>query len=109
MDVWITPIIKITNDKLNIYLDTFGYDPALITPGLWWHQTHHFQFLLVVDNFGVKYEFQEEITHLLNALKNYKMSEDWDGKLYYGLNLKWDYYKQEVLVSMPNYVTKSLH
>ena len=38
-----------------------------------------------------------------------KISEDWDGKTYCGLNLEWDYYKREVLVWIPNYVTKALH
>ena len=65
---------------------------------------------MVVDTFGIKYERQEDITHLLDALNNiYKISEDWDGKLYCGLNLKLDYYKREVLVSISNYVTKALH
>ena len=62
-----------------------------------------------MDDFGIKYERQEDITHLLGALKTiYKISEDWDGKLYCGLNLEWDYYKRRVLVLMPNYVTKAL-
>ena len=40
------------------------------------------QFSLVVDDFGIKYELQEDIKHLLDALKTiYKISEDWDGKL----------------------------
>ena len=63
-----------------------------------------------MDDFGIKYERQEDITHLLNALKTiYKISKDWDGKLYCGLNLEWEYYKREVMVSMQNYVTKALH
>ena len=80
---------KIENDKHKLHLDKFGYDPAPITPGLWWHQTRLLQFSLVVDDFGIKYESQEDITHLLDALKTiYKISEDWDGKLYCGLNLE---------------------
>ena len=63
-----------------------------------------------MDDFGIKYERQEDITHLIDVLKTiYKISEDWDGKLNFGLNLEWDYYKREVLVSMSNYVTKALH
>ena len=63
-----------------------------------------------MDDFGIKYERQEDITHLLDALKKiYNISEDWYGKLYCGLNLEWNYYKMEVLASMPNYVTKALH
>ena len=71
---------KIANDKLKLNLDKFGYKPAPITPVLWQHQTRPLQFSLVVDEFGIKYERQEDITHLLNALKTiYKIYEDWDG------------------------------
>ena len=101
---------KIANDKLKLHLAKFGYEPAPINPVLWIHQTPPLQFSLVVDDFGIKYERQEDITHLLDVLKTiYKISEDCYGKLYCGLNLEWDYYKREVLVSMPKYVTKSLH
>ena len=101
---------KNKNDKLKLHLSKFGYEPSPITPGIWRHQTHPLQFSLVVDNFGIKYERQEDITHILNALKTiYKISEDWDGKLYCGLELEWNYNKREVLVSMYNYVTKALH
>ena len=83
---------KISNAKLKLHLAKFGYKPAPITPGLWRHQTLPLQFSLVVDDFGIKYERQEDITHLLDALKTiYKISEDSDGKLYCGLNLEWDY------------------
>ena len=79
---------KIENDKLKLHLANFGYEPAPITPVLWRHQTQTLQFSLVVDDFGIKYERQEEITHLLDALKTiYKISEDWGGNLYCGLNL----------------------
>ena len=78
----------IANDKLNLHLAKFGYEPAPIPPVLWRHQTRPLQFSLVVDDFGVKYELQADTTHLLDALKQmYKISEDWDGKLYCGLIL----------------------
>ena len=73
----------IENDKLKLHLDNFVYDPEHITPGLWWHQPPPpLQFSLVVDDYGIKYERQEDTKHLLDALKTiYKISEDWDGKL----------------------------
>ena len=80
---------KIANDKLKLHLAKFGYEPAPITPGLWRHQTRPLQFSMVVDDFGIKYERQEDITHILDILKTiYKISEDWDGKLYCGLKLE---------------------
>ena len=99
---------KISNDKLKLHLAKFWYELAPITPGLWRHQTRPLQFSLVVDDFWIKYKRQEDITHLLGALKTiYKISEEWDGKLYCSLNLEWDYYKREVLVSMPNLCDQS--
>ena len=101
---------KISNYKLKLNIAKFGYDPAPTTPGLWRHQTHPLRISLGVDEFGFKYERQEDITHLLNVLKTiYKISEYWDGNLYCGIHLKWFSYKQEVMASMKNYVTKSLH
>ena len=67
---------KITNDKFKQNLSNFGYEPATITLGLWRHQTFPLWFSLVVDDFGIKYELQEDITHLLDALKTiYNISE----------------------------------
>ena len=100
---------KIANDKLKLHLAKFEYDPPPITPYQWRHQTCPLKFSLVVYDFGIKYELQEDITHLLDALKTiYKISEDCFGKLYCSLNLEWDYCKREVLVSMSNYVNKAL-
>ena len=80
---------KFENEKLKLHVSKFGYEPAPITPVLWRHQTRPLQFSLVVDDFGIKYPRQEDMTHLLDALKTiYKISEDWDGKLYCGLNLE---------------------
>ena len=79
---------KITNDKLKLHLVKLEYKTAPITPGLWRHQACPIQFPLVVDEFGIKYECQEDITHLLDALKTIcNIYEDWGEKLYCGLNL----------------------
>ena len=48
-------------------METFRYDTAPITPRLWRHQTCPLQFSLVVDYFGVKYERQADINHILDA------------------------------------------
>ena len=100
---------KIANDKLKIHLSKFGYEPAPITPGLWRHQTPPLQFSLVVDDFGVNMSAEQISPISYMHKKIYKISEYWDGKLYFGLNFDWDYYKRGFMVSMPNYVTKALH
>ena len=85
---WLTKVGKIANNKLKLQLAKLGHEPAPIMPGLWRHQARLLQFSLVVDDFGVKYERQADITHILDALKTiYNISEDWGGKIYRGLNL----------------------
>ena len=59
---------NIPNDKLKQHMAKFGYDPAPITTDLWRPQTRPFQYSLVVDDFGIQYENQSDITHLIGAL-----------------------------------------
>ena len=80
------------------------------TPGLWKHITHPIQFTLVVDDFGVKYTRKKDAEHLLGILEKEftAVSTDWDGALYCGITLEWDYNKQWLDISMPGYIKKVL-
>ena len=63
-----------------------------------------------MDDFGIKYINQENALHLLNALKSkYKISTDWEGKLYYGMTLDWNYKQGTVTISIKKFVSKDLH
>ena len=58
----------------------------------------------------VKYSGKEHALHLKSALEyKYKVNTDWEGKLYIGIALKWDYGKGMVQLSMPIYVCVALH
>ena len=62
------------------------------------------------DDFGVKYSGKEHALHLQAALEDkYKVTTDWEGKLYIEIALKWDYKKVTVQISMPGYVRAALH
>ena len=65
----------------------------------------------MVDDFGIEYEHKQDAQHLLAALKkDYEsVSADWNGDLFCGITLKWDYDKRTCDLSMPNYVQKALH
>ena len=64
----------------------------------------------MVDDFGVKYSWKEHAFHLKSELETkYKITIDWEGKLYIGKALNWDYGKGTVQLSMPGYVCASLH
>lgn len=101
---------KIANDRLVEHLGEYGYKPVPRTAGLWKHETRELSFTLVVDDFGVKYEKEEDARHLEEALsKLYHVTTDWDGKLYVGVTLDWDYDKRHLHCSMPGYIEAMLH
>jgi hypothetical protein len=73
------------------------------------HHTPDFHHARIFNNFGVKYERQENIDHLIAAIKTkYKLTKDWTGNLYCGIKLNWDYNKCTLDISMPGYIVKQL-
>ena len=100
---------KLANEQLIRHLAPYGYAPCPITPGLWKHATRNIAFLLVVDDFGIKYTDKRDAEHLLAALQDaYKISVDWDGERYCGLIMKWNYTKRHCDISMPGYIERAL-
>ena len=57
----------------------------------------------------MKYTSKEDINHLISTLKkDFTISEDWEGRLYYSITLTWDYIKRTLDISMPGYIQKAL-
>jgi hypothetical protein len=108
--VWGLPQAGILANKLlRKRLAPHGYYECKQTPGLWKHTSRHISFTLVVDDFGVKYTNKKDIEHLIDHLKtDYELTEDWDGDLYCGIKLKWDYVARTLDISMPGYIIKQL-
>ena len=99
----------LANELLLKWLNTHGYHQSKLVPGLWKHKTRPIQFTLVVDYFGIKYEGEEHALHLKKTLEeHYKVTTDWTGARYIGITLNWDCKKQQVHLTMPNYVKKAL-
>ena len=96
----------LANKQLGEYLAPAGYyeDPHI--PGLWRHVTRPIQFLLVVLDFGIKYVGKEHADHLISTLRQHydSVTEDWEGKLYVGITLDWNYEECWLDISMPGYV-----
>ena len=91
------------------HLKLHGYERAGFTPGLFKHKTRKTIFSLVVDDFGVRYTSMDDAMHLINALKeSYQITTDFDGKIFLGLHLDWNYKKRIVRISMPGYVRQAL-
>ena len=71
------------------------------------------RFVLIVDDFGIKYVGKEHALHLLKTLeKNYKITTDWEGKHFAGIDLAWDYNARHAnwtyRISMDRYIAKVL-
>ena len=99
----------IANELLEKQLNKHGYFQSKLIPGLWAHKTRPITFTFVVDDIGVKYIGKEHALHLKHVLEaHYKVSADWTGSRYIGINLDWDYVCCKVHLSMPGYKEKAL-
>ena len=90
-------------------LSAKGYHPIPLTNGLFKHQTRATTFALYVDDFGIKYNNQDDLQHLIDTLKeHYEILIDLEGKNYCGLMFQWHYKLGYVDVSMPKYVLSAI-
>ena len=86
-------------------LSNHGYRPIPHTVGLWKHDKRNIIFCLCVDDFGIKYFNADDVHHLLTSLRNYyKISPDWSGSQFCGLQFSWHLNNGYVNVSMPKYI-----
>ena len=100
----------IANQDLQQHMSVYSYRPVQCTTGLWKHDNKDTIFSLVVDDFLVQYSSEEDAENFLHALRQkYKITVDRNSKKYIGINLKWDYIKRTVEISMPEYVKHDLH
>ena len=96
-------------NNLSSLLLAAGYRPITNSQGMWKHISRQTIFCLCVDDFGVKYYSKEDIQHLKKAIeKQYTCTIDWTGRNFLGLHLNWNYVKQYVDVSMPDYISNAL-
>ncbi len=96
-------------DQLEQRLNQEGYIQSQTVPGLWKHKTKTIQFVLVVDDFGIKYINKDDLDHLIRTLeKYYEVADDLDGKEFVIIELDWDYENKRVHLSMAPYLQKAL-
>jgi hypothetical protein len=100
---------RIAQEILISKLQESGYHMADNVRCLFVHETRPISFTLTVDDFGVKYEKEEDLQHLVATLeKVYKIKINTKGDKYLGMNLKWDYEERTVEVSIDGYIKKLL-
>ena len=97
------------HDELETCLNQAGYFKHPLVPALWKHQTRPTQFVLIVDDFGIKYLSTADLDHLTDTLKKYyDVKVDPNGKELVKIELDWDYANKRVHLSMKPYLEKSL-
>ncbi len=98
-----------SHDELEERLNKEGYFKSPLVPALWKHKTQPTLFVLIVDNFGIKYFTTEDLDHLINTLKKYyDIKVGPEGKELVKIELGWDYKNRKVHLSMKPYLDKSL-
>jgi hypothetical protein len=102
---------KLANNLLDERLGKKGYNQSRNTLGLWSNATTGTNFALIADDFGVKYTARPQAQHLIKCLQaDYEdISIHWEGKLFAGITLDWDYENRTCDLSMPKYVPDALH
>ena len=99
----------LVNIKLTKNLAKHGYHPTKYTPRLWKHESKLVTSTLIKDYFFIRYTNKEDVEHLLDDLREqYVISEDWEAKLYCGVQFNWNYKQRTYILSMPDYVTTTL-
>ena len=89
-------------------LNKEGYFKSPLVPALWKHKMQPTQFVLTVNNYGIKYFTTEDLDHLINTLKKYyDVKVDPEGKELVKIELDWDYKNRKVHLSMKPYLNKS--
>ena len=79
---------RLANDLLRTRLEQAGYYESSTTPNLWRHKWRPIQFVLIIDDFGIKCVGKQHALHLLKILEqNYEITTDWDGKQFAGIDL----------------------
>ena len=100
---------KFANDLLSERLSKHGYYQCATTPGLWRHKWRPIIFVLIVDDFGIEYCERRHTDHLLTALQEtYKVTTDWTGSKFAGIDLTWDYTKRTCRLTMNGYIADVL-
>jgi hypothetical protein len=100
----------LANQLLERRLAAKRYYQCQHTPGLWQHMWQTITFCLVVNNVGIKVtNMLADFEHLKEALEeHYTVAVDYEGSLFCGVKLAWDYARCHVNCSMPGYIATAL-
>jgi hypothetical protein len=70
-------------------LEIQGFHQSKHVPCLFRHDTYDVTFVVVVDDFTVKYSDKSHVQYLIDSLQElYELTIDWDGKKYSGFTIE---------------------
>ena len=99
----------LAQDRLVAHIAEHGYIQSDLVPCLFRHATNGISFVLVVDDFGIKYKSVSGRDHLLATLRlKYKITVDMENPSYLGMTIVHDKLNQTITCSMPGYIEKVL-
>jgi hypothetical protein len=100
----------ISQKRLFAHLESKGFHQSKHVPCLFRHDTYDVTFVVVVDDFAVKYSDKSHVQYLIDSLQElYELTIDWDGKKYLGFTIEFDDTMKTVSLSMmPDYIPKQL-
>jgi len=69
------------------------------------HKWQPTTFVLIVDDFGVKYVGKRHAEHLLTTHQDhYTVTTNWTGSKFADIDVAWDYNKRTCRTTMPGYI-----
>jgi hypothetical protein len=99
----------LAQQRLVTHLGVNGYTQSDVVPCLFRHKDNGVTFVLVVDDFGIKYTNAAGRDHLLDTLRRlYKITYDPEGEHYLGMAVHHDKVANTFTLSMPGYIAKVL-
>ena len=77
------------------------------------HKSRPIKFILVVDDFGIEYEDEADVHHLIACLEElYVLKVDWSGQKYIGYDIQFspasETQPRGVTLSMPRYIPNAM-
>jgi hypothetical protein len=100
---------QLAQNCLIAHIANHGYTQSDIAACLFRHATNDVTFVLVVDDFGIKFTSTEGRDHLLTTLRLlYNITVDMANPTYLGMIIHYDKVKQTISCSMLGYIDKVL-
>ena len=94
--------------RLISHLNSYGYYETS-TPMLFRHETLDIQFVLVVDDFGIKFDKKKDFDHLVDCLTDmYDVTVSPVGQRFLGFEIDYDKAARIMTLSLPGYIAKLL-